>query len=43
LGYSPADLSLLEAEAQAVIEAALQFAEASPIPSPQDAYADLMV
>jgi len=43
LGYSPADLSRLEAEAQAVIEAALQFAEASPIPSPQDAYADLMV
>lgn len=43
LGFSPADLTRLEAEAQAVIEAALQFAESSPQPLPQDAYTDLVV
>ena len=41
LGYSQADLARLEAEAQAVIAEALLFAEASPLPNPEDALVDI--
>lgn len=41
LGHSDADLARLEAEAKAIIADALQFAEASPAPSPEDALTDV--
>lgn len=41
LGHSDADLARLEAEAEAIIADALQFAEASPAPSPEDALTDV--
>jgi TPP-dependent pyruvate/acetoin dehydrogenase alpha subunit len=41
LGHSQADLTHLEAEADAVIADALQFAEASPVPSPESAFTDV--
>src|SRR6266540_142498 len=41
LGYSDADLTRLEAEAEAVITDAVQFAENSPAPHPEDAFMDV--
>ena len=41
LGYSGDDLTGLEAEAQAVIADALQFAENSPAPLPSEAFTDV--
>ncbi len=41
LGYSDADLTRLEAEAEAVIADALQFAENSPAPLPSEAFTDV--
>jgi acetoin:2,6-dichlorophenolindophenol oxidoreductase subunit alpha len=41
LGYSDADLSRLEAEAAEVISDALQFAQSSPAPQPEDALTDV--
>ena len=41
LGYSDDDLTRLEAEAEAVIADALQFAENSPAPLPSEAFADV--
>jgi acetoin:2,6-dichlorophenolindophenol oxidoreductase subunit alpha len=41
LGCSQADLSRLEKEADDVIAGAVAFAEASPLPQPQDAYSDI--
>jgi TPP-dependent pyruvate/acetoin dehydrogenase alpha subunit len=41
LGYTDADLTRLEAEAAAVIADALQFAENSPLPRPEDAFTDV--
>jgi TPP-dependent pyruvate/acetoin dehydrogenase alpha subunit len=43
LGCADADLIHLEAEAEAIIEDALQFAEASPTPEPTDAFTDVFV
>lgn len=43
LGCTEADLTHLEAEAEAIIEDALQFAEASPAPQPSDAFTDVFV
>jgi TPP-dependent pyruvate/acetoin dehydrogenase alpha subunit len=43
LGCADADLIQLEAEAEAIIEDALQFAEASPTPEPTDAFTDVFV
>ena len=43
LGCTQADLTRLESEAEAIIEDALQFAEASPAPEPADAYTDVFV
>jgi TPP-dependent pyruvate/acetoin dehydrogenase alpha subunit len=41
LGHSPAELARLEAEAQAIVTQAVQFAEASPAPSPASAFEDV--
>lgn len=41
LGHTDADLARLEGEAAAVIADALQFAESSPLPNPQDATTDV--
>jgi len=41
LGSSDADLARLEAEAEAIIADALQFAESSPAPQPEDAFTDV--
>jgi pyruvate dehydrogenase E1 component alpha subunit len=41
LGKTEADLTQLEAEADAIIAEALRFAEASPLPSPEDALTDV--
>jgi pyruvate dehydrogenase E1 component alpha subunit len=41
LGHTDADLVRLEAEASAVIADALQFAENSPLPRPEDAFSDV--
>jgi acetoin:2,6-dichlorophenolindophenol oxidoreductase subunit alpha len=43
LGLEGADLSRLEAEAEAIITDALQFAESSPLPEPADAFTDVFV
>jgi pyruvate dehydrogenase E1 component alpha subunit len=43
LGYSDSDLSRLEAEAAEVISDALQFAQSSPSPQPEDALNDVFV
>lgn len=40
-GYSDADLARLEEEADASIADALQFAESSPLPAPEDALTDV--
>lgn len=40
-GCTDADLAKLEGEADAVIADALQFAEASPLPKPEEAYTDI--
>lgn len=41
LGHTDADLARLDSEAEAVIADALQFAEASPAPQPEDALIDV--
>ncbi len=41
LGCKDADLTRLDAEAEAIITDAVQFAEASPIPLPADAFTDV--
>lgn len=41
LGYTQDDLQSLEAEAEAEIADALQFAESSPLPTAQDAFTDI--
>jgi pyruvate dehydrogenase E1 component alpha subunit len=41
LGYSSQQLASLETEADAIIAEALQFAEASPAPQPQEAFEDV--
>jgi pyruvate dehydrogenase E1 component alpha subunit len=41
LGHSEADLAKLEAEAEAIIADAIQFAENSPSPEPDEAFADV--
>jgi pyruvate dehydrogenase E1 component alpha subunit len=41
LGYSDADLSKLEEEAEAIIADALRFAETSPAPSLETIYTDV--
>jgi pyruvate dehydrogenase E1 component alpha subunit len=41
LNHTDTDLARLEAEAEAVIAEALQFAESSPAPRPEDAFADV--
>jgi len=41
LGSTDTDLARLDTEAQAVIADALQFAEASPLPKPEDAFTDV--
>jgi len=41
LGHADAELARLEAEAGGVIADALQFAESSPEPAPEDAYVDI--
>jgi len=43
LGCSDADLTRLDAEAEAVIADALEFAEASPAPLPADALTDVFI
>ncbi|HNB54465.1 MAG TPA: thiamine pyrophosphate-dependent dehydrogenase E1 component subunit alpha, partial [Anaerolineales bacterium] len=43
LGYSDTDLTRLDAEAEAIILDALQFAEASPVPKPADAFTDVFI
>jgi acetoin:2,6-dichlorophenolindophenol oxidoreductase subunit alpha len=43
LGCEDADLSRLDAEAEATITDALQFAEASPLPEPADALMDVFI
>ena len=43
LGYSDDDLTGLEAEAEAVIADALQFAENSPAPLPSEAFTDVFI
>ena len=40
-GHVEADLAKLESEAEAIIADALQFAEASPAPRPEDAFTDV--
>lgn len=41
LGSAPADLARLEAEADAILADGLEFAEASPVPSPEEALLDV--
>jgi pyruvate dehydrogenase E1 component alpha subunit len=41
LGCTDADLSSFDSEAAAVITDALQFAESSPLPQPEDAFTDV--
>jgi pyruvate dehydrogenase E1 component alpha subunit len=41
LGCTKSDISRLDAEAEAIIADALQFAESSPIPDPIDAFTDV--
>jgi len=41
LGCSDADLTRLDSEAEAIIADALQFAEASPAPSPEEAFTEV--
>ena len=41
LHCTEADLARLESEAEAIIAEALQFAEASPLPVPEDALTDV--
>ena len=41
LGLNAHDLTALEAEAEAVIQDALQFAEASPLPDPAEALTEI--
>jgi pyruvate dehydrogenase E1 component alpha subunit len=43
LGCEDADLSRLDAEAEDIITDALQFAEASPVPEPADAFMDVFI
>jgi pyruvate dehydrogenase E1 component alpha subunit len=43
LGCEAADLSRLEAEAEAILTDALQFAESSPLPEPADAFTDVFI
>ena len=43
LGYEDADLRRLEAEAEAILTDALQFAESSPLPEPADAFTDVFI
>ena len=43
LGCGEADLTRFDSEAEAVIADALQFAEASPIPQPADAFTDVFI
>jgi len=43
LGTSDTDLARLEAEADDIIADALQFAEFSPAPQPEDAFTDIFV
>jgi TPP-dependent pyruvate/acetoin dehydrogenase alpha subunit len=40
-GHTDASLSQLESEAEAIIADALQFAENSPLPAPEDAFSDV--
>jgi pyruvate dehydrogenase E1 component alpha subunit len=43
LGCEDADLSRLDTEAEDIVTDALQFAEASPVPEPADAFTDVFV
>jgi len=43
LGHTAAELDRLEAEAAAVIDDALQFAESSPVPRPEEAFTDILI
>jgi pyruvate dehydrogenase E1 component alpha subunit len=43
LGCTGADLSRLDAEAEAIIVDAVQFAESSPVPEPRDALTDVLI
>jgi len=43
LGCTKSDLSRLDAEAEAIIADALQFAESSPIPDPVEAFTDVFI
>jgi acetoin:2,6-dichlorophenolindophenol oxidoreductase subunit alpha len=43
LGCTESDLTKLDFEAEAIIADALQFAEASPIPEPADAFTDVFI
>jgi pyruvate dehydrogenase E1 component alpha subunit len=43
LGYSEAELNQLEAEAETIILDAVEFAEFSPAPEPDDAYSDVFL
>lgn len=43
LGHTDADLARLEAEAEAIITDAVQFAESSPVPAPEDAFTDVFI
>ena len=43
LGCTDADLSRLDGEAEAIIAAALQFAESSSAPQPADAFTDVFI
>jgi len=41
LGHTDADLTRLDTEAESVIADALQFAESSPAPMPEEAFTDV--
>jgi TPP-dependent pyruvate/acetoin dehydrogenase alpha subunit len=43
LGCTDSDLMRLDAEAEAIIGDALQFAESSPVPEPADAFTDIFI
>jgi pyruvate dehydrogenase E1 component alpha subunit len=43
LGYPEAELHRLEAEAESIIADAVQFAESSPAPQPEDAFLDVFI
>ena len=43
LGYTDADLTRLDGEAEAIIADALQFAESSPAPEPAEAFTDVFI